>query len=72
MNGITATIKGAMDRNGLDGLHLSKITGIRYSTLNYRWTHPGTWRLIEWSALLKTIDFLPDEMELIGKEVKKL
>lgn len=72
MNTITATIKGAMSRNGVTALRLAKLTGINYNTIQYRWKNPGSWKLVEWSALQRHLDFLPDEMELIRREVKKL
>lgn len=72
MNIITTTIKGAMKRNNINGRLLSRITGIRYGTLQYRWRNPSTWNFGEWAALQNNIDFLPDELNLIGKEVKKL
>ena len=72
MNTITATIKGAMRRNGFTALRLEKLTGINYNTIQYRWKNHGSWKLIEWSALQRHLDLLPDEMELIRREVKKL
>ena len=72
MNEITTTIKGAMERNKITGRLLSRRTGIRYGTIQYRWRNPGTWKLCEMSALLKNIEFLPDEIEILRKEVRKL
>lgn len=72
MDKITSTIKGALQRNKINARLLSKITGIRYGTLQYRWRNPGTWKFCEWAAIQKNVDFLPDELTLIGKEVEKL
>ena len=72
MNLIETTIKGAMKRNKMTGRLLCKVTGIKYGTLQYRWRNPGSWTFVEWAALLRAVDFLPDELKLIEKGVKKL
>lgn len=72
MKPITSTIKGAIAREGLSGKRLAQLTGIPYSTLNYRYEHPETWKLCEVSAILRHVDFLEDELSLMGREVRKL
>lgn len=69
---ITATLKGAIQRNGYSGVKLAKKVGLPYQTLIYRYKHPATWRFCEFGALLRNIEFTDDELKIIGKEVKEL
>lgn len=69
---LTATLKGAIERNGLNGVELSKLTGIPYQTLIYRYKNPATWRFCEWGAVERHINFNESEEETIRKEMKKL
>ena len=72
MKGITGIIKGAAARCGLSGLSLSKVIGMPYQTLNYRYRHPETWKLYEIASLTRHVDFTESDIETIRKEVKKL
>jgi len=69
---ITATLKGAISREGISGTRLSKLTGIPYQTLIYRYKNPSTWRFCEWAAVTRHIKFNESELEAIRKEVEKL
>lgn len=69
---ITAVIRGAAHRNGMPFTDLSRRSGIPYQTLMYRLKNPGTWKFMEWAVMLREINFLPDELEIIRKEIEKL
>ena len=69
---IAAIIKGATTRDGNNLTILSRLTGIPYQTLVYRLKHPETLRFGEWGTIQRNVSFLPDELEIIRKEVMKL
>lgn len=69
---LTATLKGAIEREGYSGKELSRMTGIPYQTLIYRYKNPATWRFCEWGAVERHINFNESEEETIRKEMKKL
>ena len=71
-NRITATLKGAISRAGISGSRLSKLSGMPYATLVYRYKHPATWRFCEWAAITKHITFNESELETIRKEINSL
>ena len=71
-NEITATLKGAVERAGLNGKALADLTGIPYQTLRYRYKYPSTWRFCDWGAVERHIDFNDSEREILRKEMKKL
>ena len=69
---LTATLKGAISRNGYSGVTLARRIGLPYQTLNYRYRNPETWKFCEWAAMLRNVDFTADELEMIRKEIIKL
>lgn len=69
---ITSTLKGAISREGISGVKLSKLTGIPYQTLIYRYKYPATWRFCEWAAIARHVNFNESELETIRKEVNSL
>lgn len=69
---LTATLKGAVGRAGLNGKALANLTGIPYQTLRYRYKYPSTWRFCEWGAVERHIEFNDSEREILRKEMKKL
>ncbi len=69
---ITNIIRGALNRDSLSARDLAKLTGIPYQTLMIqRFNDPGSWRFHEWGAVLRHVDFLPEELKEIEKEIKK-
>ena len=69
---LTATIRGAIKRNGYTGMEFSNMIGLPYATLNYRYKHPATWRFCEWGAVLRHLTFNESEEKTIRKEMAKL
>ena len=69
---ITSTLKGAISREGISGVKLSKLSGLPYATLIYRYKHPSTWRFCEWAAITKHISFNESELETLRKEINSL
>lgn len=72
INEITATLKGAVERAGLNGKALANLTGIPYQTLRYRYKYPSTWRFCEWGAVMRHVTLNESEQEILRKEVEKL
>lgn len=69
---LTATLKGAVERAGLNGKALANLTGIPYQTLRYRYKYPSTWRFCEWGAVMRHVTLNESEQEILRKEVEKL
>lgn len=69
---LTATLKGAVERAGLNGKTLANLTGIPYQTLRYRYKYPSTWRFCEWGAVMRHVTLNESEQEILRKEVEKL
>lgn len=69
---LTATLKGAVERAGLNGKALADLTGIPYQTLRYRYKYPSTWRFCEWGAVMRHVTLNESEQEILRKEVEKL
>ena len=69
---LTATLKGAVERAGLNGKALANLTGIPYQTLRYRYKYPSTWRFCEWGAVMRHVTLNESEQEILKKEVEKL
>lgn len=69
---LTNTIKGAIKREGYSGLSFSKMIGLPYRTLVYRFKNPATWRFCEWGAVERCVTFNDSEREIIRKEIEKL
>lgn len=69
---LTSVIRSAIERNGYSSRELAAIAGLPYQTLFYRYKHPGTWRLCEWAAVLRHLDFNDSEWKIFRKEVRKL
>ena len=72
MSTLTATLKGAVERAGLNGKALANLTGIPYQTLRYRYKYPSTWRFCEWGAVMRHVTLNESEQEILRKEVEKL
>ena len=68
---ITAILKGAIKRSGYNGKSFSKVIGMKYPTLIYRYKHPSTWKFYEWGAVLRHLHFYDDELKEIRKEIQK-
>ena len=62
---ITDIIKGAAEREGLTAVELGKTIGMPISTLKYRFSNPGTWRLYEIGSLLRHVNFFDEELKEI-------
>lgn len=71
-NKITSTLKGAIIREDLSGVQLSKLSGVPYPTLIYRYKHPMTWRFCEWAAISKYLKFNEIELKTIREELNCL
>ena len=67
---LTSIIKGAAARCDMTAAEVSRVTGIPYQTLNYRYRNPSTWRFYEWGAVLRHVEFTPEEFNEIRKEVQ--
>jgi hypothetical protein len=61
---LTATLKGAVERAGLNGKALANLTGIPYQTLRYRYKYPSTWRFCEWGAVMRHVTLNESEQEI--------
>ena len=72
MDDITATLKGAIHREGYNGRSFAKLLGMPYRTLSYRFKNPGTWRLCEWAAAQRSIEFNDSEILSIRRALKQL
>jgi hypothetical protein len=68
---ITQIIKGAVARCEMSAREVSRVTGIPYQTLQYRYNYPSTWRFCEWGAVLRHVEFTEEELNKIRKEVQK-
>ena len=66
---ISSVFLGAFRRAGYSVRGLSTATGIVYPTFIRRLEDPGSWRVYELKAIFKLIEFMPDEIEIIKKEV---
>lgn len=66
---ITNIILGAARRDGYTGKSLSARVGIPYPTFVRRLSDPGSWRMCELKAVCRMISFLPDEAEILRKEI---
>ena len=69
---LTATLKGAIKRNGYNSMEFSDMIGLPYATLNYRYKHPATWRFCEWGAVLRHLTLNESEEKTIRNEIRKL
>ena len=67
---LTSIIKGATARNNMTAAEVSRVTGIPYQTLVYRYRNPSTWRFYEWGAVLRHVSFTDEELNEIRKEVQ--
>ena len=67
---LTSIIKGATARNNMTAAEVSRVTGIPYQTLVYRYRNPSTWRFYEWGAVLRHVEFTEEELQIIRKEVQ--
>lgn len=67
---ITLIILGALTRSGSNAKELSERTGIPYATLlQTRFPDPMSWKFCEIRAVFRAVEFFPDEIRAIGKEV---
>lgn len=63
---ITTIIREAARRAGYYfDAQLSRAIGMKYSTLQYRFRHPGTWRLYEIGSLLRHVTLEDEEIKKI-------
>ena len=67
---ITKIIQGALSRNDSNVKDLAEKTGIPYATLiQTRFPDPMSWRFCEIKAVFGAVQFYPDEVKDIVKEV---
>ena len=68
---ITKIIQGAIRRAGMTMKEVSQAIGVPYNTMLYRFNDPGTWRLHEFGALQRHVEFMPEELGMIECLAKK-